>query len=99
MDEPSQAWFTSRKNVVHVPARAACGVTSSQWVPPSDVRRILFVPEPAAHPVLRLNMRIDAGGSSGEAAPPVVGVGHGRGLVTGAGTGRAGRGTPPAFSA
>jgi hypothetical protein len=33
------------------------------------------VPEPAAHPVLRSIICIDAGGNSGYAAPLAVGVG------------------------
>src|SRR2546425_243299 len=64
-DEASQALFASRKKVIQVPAFAAFGVTSFQCDPPSVVRRIRSVVDPAAHPVLRSIMCIDAGASSG----------------------------------
>ncbi len=80
--------------MIQVPAFAACGVTSAQWDPPSTVRRIRFVPEPAAHPVLALIMRIDAGGSSGYGASVEVGVGYGVGFTLADGIGDVGGVTP-----
>jgi hypothetical protein len=74
-DEVNQALLASKKKVTQVPTFAVRGVTSTQCDPPSVVRRIRLVVEPAAHPVLALVMCIDEGGNSGYAAPLAVGVG------------------------
>src|SRR5438132_9651998 len=75
-DDATQALLLSRKKVVQLPGCAPRGPASSQCDPPSVVRRIRFVPEPAAHPVLALIMRSETGGSSGYGAFDVgVGVG------------------------
>src|SRR5438309_11123897 len=79
-DDATQALLVSRKKVIQLPGCAPRGPASSQCDPPSVVRRIRLVPEPAAHPVLALIMRSDTGGSRGYGP---LGVGVGVGLMFG----------------
>jgi hypothetical protein len=85
-DDATQALLASRKKVVQLPGCAPRGLTSSQCDPPSAVRSIRLVPEPAAHPVLALIMRSDTGGSRGY-GPLGVGVGLMLGDANGVGVG------------
>src|SRR2546430_5011316 len=96
-DDASQALLASRKNVIQLPRRAPRGVTSFQSAPPSDVRRIRSVPEPAAQPVLTLTMVNVVGAISGYGPTLGSGVGladsvAGCGTPAGGGPNRGGAG-------
>src|SRR5439155_19705149 len=82
-DDASQPLSASQKKGVQLPGRAPLGVRSFQCVPPSDVRRMRLVPEPAAQPVLMLTMVNVVGAISGYGPTLGSGVGLAGGVAGG----------------